>query len=153
MFSVFVCKPHLLPATAGIEPAPNNRFYTGGDDSIRGFDIRTVSLHRVRPGTSTLRQLQRSQSIGRLGTTGPRTIGVPLLSYTIVYSGWRHPDYWKWSNTGIPLPDRFDVPVFRWRRETESARSQLKLDAGGFDQLQTTFPNVSISNSLQLAPG
>ena len=32
-------------------------------------------------------------------------------------------------------------------------RSQLKLDSSGYNQLQTTFPNVSISNSLQLAPG
>src|SRR5437867_6461086 len=38
---------HLLTAFTtgygGVEPSPYQRFFTGGDDSVRGFDIRTIS--------------------------------------------------------------------------------------------------------------
>ena len=72
----------------GIEPAPNNRFYTGGDDSIRGFDIRTVSPVAFVPVTSnTSVSFSDPNQLSGTGQPVTRTIGVPLLSYTIVYPG------------------------------------------------------------------
>ncbi len=138
----------------GIEPSPNNRFYTGGDDSIRGFDIRTVSpIAFVPVSSNTGVTFNDPNQLGSTGQPIPRTIGVPLLSYTIVYPG---------GDTQIIGNAEFRIPLagpvsmslfFDGGVNGILRRSQLKLDASGYNQLQTTFPNVSISNSLQLAPG
>jgi len=138
----------------GIEPAPNNRFYTGGDDSIRGFDIRTVSPIAFVPVTSnTSVSFSDPNQLSGTGQPVTRTIGVPLLSYTIVYPGG---DTQIIGNVEYRIPLAGPVSMslfFDGGVNGILRRSQLKLDADGFNQLQTTFPNVSISNSLQLAPG
>jgi outer membrane protein insertion porin family len=138
----------------GIEPAPNNRFYTGGDDSIRGFDIRTVSPIAFVPVTSnTSVSFNEPNQLGSTGQPISRTIGVPLLSYTIVYPGGDTQIIGN-AEYRIPLAGPVSMSLFfDGGVNGILRRSQLKLDPGGYNQLQTTFPNVSISNSLQLAPG
>ena len=138
----------------GIEPAPNNRFYTGGDDSVRGFDIRSISPVAFVPVVSnTSIAYYDPNQLGGGGQPINRVIGVPVLTYTIVYPGG---DTQLLGNAEyrIPLVGPvamalfFDAGVNGILR-----RSQLQLDPAGFNQLQTTFPNATVSNSLQLAPG
>jgi outer membrane protein insertion porin family len=138
----------------GIEPAPNNRFYTGGDDSIRGFDIRSVSPIAFVPVVSnTAITYNDPNQLTGSGQPVSRLIGVPVLTYTIVYPGG---DTQVIGNAEyrIPLVGPvamslfFDAGVNGILR-----RSQLQLDPAGYNQLRTTFPNATISSSLELAPG
>jgi outer membrane protein insertion porin family len=138
----------------GVEPAPYNRFYTGGDDSIRGFDIRTVSPIAFVPVTSnTSITYNDPNQLSGTGTPISRTIGVPILTYTIVYPG---ADTQVLGNAEyrIPLAGPVSMSLFFDAGVNGILRrSQLKLDPAGFDQLKTTFPNASVSSSLLLAPG
>jgi outer membrane protein insertion porin family len=138
----------------GIEPAPYNRFFTGGDDSIRGFDVRTVSPIAFVPVISnTSITFNDPNQLSASGQPVSRTIGVPLLTYTIVYPGG---DTQVIGNAEyrIPLVGPVSMSLFfDGGINGVLRRSQLKLDPAGYEQLQTTFPNTSISNSLQLAPG
>ena len=138
----------------GIEPAPNTRFYTGGDDSIRGFDIRSVSPIAFVPVTSnTAVTFNDPNQLGGTGQPISRTIGVPLLTYTIVYPGGDTQIIGN-AEYRIPLAGPVSMSLFfDGGVNGILRRSQLKLDPSGYDQLQTTFPNISISNSLQLASG
>src|SRR5579864_6330317 len=128
----------------GVEPAPYNRFYTGGDDSIRGFDIRTVSPIAFVPVTSnTSITYNDPNQLNGGGTPISRTIGVPILTYTIVYPGG---DTQVLGNAEyrIPLAGPVSMSLFFDAGVNGILRrSQLKLDPAGFDQLKTTFPNAS----------
>jgi outer membrane protein insertion porin family len=138
----------------GIEPAPNNRFYTGGDDSVRGFDIRSISPVAFVPVVSnTAIAYNDPNQLGGGGQPIGRVIGVPVLTYTIVYPG---------GDTQILGNAEYRIPLvgpvtmalfFDAGVNGILRRSQLQLDPAGYNQLQTTFPNATVSNSLQLAPG
>jgi outer membrane protein insertion porin family len=138
----------------GIEPTPYNRFFTGGDDSVRGFDIRSISPIAFVPVTSnTSLSFSDPNQLGGTGTPITRSIGVPLLTYTIVYPG---ADTQIIGNAEYRIPLAGPVSMslfFDAGLNGIIRRSQLKLDTGGYEQLQTTFPNRTISSSLQLAPG
>jgi outer membrane protein insertion porin family len=138
----------------GIEPAPNNRFYTGGDDSIRGFDVRSVSPVAFVPVVSnTSIAYNDPNQLGPNGQPIGRLIGVPILTYTIVYPGG---DTQVLGNAEyrIPLVGPVTMALFVDAGVNGILRrSQLRLNPAGYNQLQTTFPNSTISSSLQLAPG
>ena len=138
----------------GTEVAPNSRFFTGGDDSIRGFDIRTISPIAFVP-VSTTRAVTFNVP-NRWGSTGQpalQTVNVPLLTYTIVYPGG---DTQVIGNLEyrIPLAGPVSMTLFADGGVNGILRrSQLKLDPTGLEQLRRQFPNASLSDSLELAPG
>jgi outer membrane protein insertion porin family len=138
----------------GIEPAPNNRFYTGGDDSIRGFDIRSVSPIAFVPVVSnTAVTYNDPNQLTGSGQPVARLIGVPVLTYTIVYPGG---DTQAIGNAEYRIPLVGPVAMslfFDAGINGILRRSQLQLDPAGYNQLRTTFPNAAISSSLELAPG
>jgi outer membrane protein insertion porin family len=149
---------HLLTAFTtgygGVEPSPYQRFFTGGDDSVRGFDIRTISPITFVPVASNTSVTFNVPSIlNGSGSPISRTIGVPLLTYTIVYPGG---DTQAVGNAEYRIPLAGPVSMslfFDAGINGILRRSQLKLDSAGLAQLRSTFPNTSISDSLQLAPG
>jgi outer membrane protein insertion porin family len=138
----------------GQEVSPYSRFFTGGDDSIRGFDVRTISpIAFVPVSSSTSVTFSDPNQLNGSGQPISRSISVPLLSNTIVYPGGDtqivgNMDY------RIPLVGPVSMALFADAGLNGILRkSQLKLDAAGLNQLRTEFPNASIGNSLQLAPG
>jgi outer membrane protein insertion porin family len=149
---------HLLTAFTtgygGVEPSPYARFFTGGDDSVRGFDIRTISpITFVPVASNTAVTFNVPNSLNASGAPISRTIGVPLLTYTIVYPGG---DTQAVGNAEyrIPLVGPVSMSLFFDAGINGILRrSQLKLDSAGLVQLRSQFPNTSIGNSLQLAPG
>lgn len=149
---------HLLTAFTtgygGVEPSPYQRFFTGGDDSVRGFDIRTISpITFVPVASNTSVTFNVPGILNGSGSPISRTIGVPLLTYTIVYPGG---DTQAVGNAEyrIPLVGPVSMSLFFDAGINGILRrSQLKLDSAGLAQLRSTFPNTSITDSLQLAPG
>ena len=149
---------HLLTAFTtgygGVEPSPYQRFFTGGDDSVRGFDIRTISpITFVPVASNTSVTFNVPGILNGSGSPISRTIGVPLLTYTIVYPGG---DTQAVGNAEYRIPLAGPVSMslfFDAGINGILRRSQLKLDSAGLAQLRSTFPNTSISDSLQLAPG
>jgi outer membrane protein insertion porin family len=92
-------------------------------------------------------------SLSGSGTPISRTIGVPLLTYTIVYPGG---DTQAIGNAEyrIPLVGPVSMSLFLDAGINGILRkSQLRLDSAGLAQLRSQFPNTSIGSSLQLAPG
>jgi outer membrane protein insertion porin family len=138
----------------GIEPSPYSRFFTGGDDSVRGFDIRTISPITLVPvASNTSVTFNVPNSLDGSGRPISRTIGVPLLTYTIVYPGG---DTQAVGNAEYRIPLAGPVSMslfFDAGINGILRRSQLRLDSAGLAQLRSQFPNTSISSTLQLAPG
>lgn len=138
----------------GMAVSPNNRFYTGGDDSIRGFEIRSVSPVAFVPISSN-RSFSYYEPTQLDGTGSPslKTITVPMLTYTIVYPGG---DTQLVGNAEyrIPLAGPISMALFADAGVNGILRrNQLRLDAGGLSQLRSEFPNSNIGSSLQLLPG
>jgi outer membrane protein insertion porin family len=139
---------------AGTAVAPNSRFFTGGDDSIRGFDIRSISPIAFVP-VSTARSVSFNvpNQWASNGQAGTQTVNVPLLTYTIVYPGG---DTQVVGNLEyrIPLAGPVSMTLFADGGVNGILRrSQLKLDPTGLEQLRRQFPNATLSDSLELAPG
>jgi outer membrane protein insertion porin family len=149
---------HLLTAFTtgygGVEPSPYQRFFTGGDDSVRGFDIRTISpITFVPVASNTAVAFNVPNNLNGSGLPISRTIGVPLLTNTIVYPGG---DTQAVGNAEyrIPLVGPVSMSLFFDAGINGILRkSQLRLDSAGLAQLRSQFPNTSINSTLQLAPG
>jgi outer membrane protein insertion porin family len=149
---------HLLTAFTtgygGVAPSPYERFFTGGDDSVRGFDIRTISpITFVPVASNTGVTFNVPNNLNGSGSPISRTIGVPLLTNTIVYPGG---DTQAVGNAEyrIPLVGPVSMSLFFDAGINGILRkSQLRLDAAGLAQLRSQFPNTSINSNLQLAPG
>jgi outer membrane protein insertion porin family len=134
----------------GQEVAPYQRFYTGGDDSVRGFDIRTISPVAFVPVSTSL---PVTFSLPNRFPPTTTTIQVPVLTYTIVYPGG---DTQVVGNAEyrIPLAGPVSMSLFFDAGVNGILRrSQLRLDSTGLGQLQQEFSGTTIGNTLQLAPG
>jgi len=134
----------------GTEVAPYSRFYTGGDDSVRGFDIRTISPVAFVPVSTSL---SVTFSLPNRFPPTTTTIQVPVLTYTIVYPGG---DTQVVGNAEyrIPLAGPVSMSLFFDAGLNGILRSsQLRLDSTGLAQLQQQFSGTTIGNTLQLAPG
>jgi outer membrane protein insertion porin family len=138
----------------GMEVSPYSRFYSGGEDSVRGFDIRTISpIAFVPVETSTNVSFQLPNSLSGSGAPLTKNLSVPLLTYTIVYPGG---DTQVIGNMEyrIPLAGPVSMALFADAGVNGILRrSQLNLDPNGYSQLQSQFPNTSLSKSIVLAPG
>ena len=138
----------------GMEVSPYSRFYTGGEDSVRGFDIRTISpIAFVPVETSTNVSFQLPNSLSGSGAPLTKNLSVPLLTYTIVYPGG---DTQVIGNMEyrIPLAGPVSMALFADAGVNGILRrSQLNLDPNGYSQLQSQFPNTSLSKSIVLVPG
>jgi outer membrane protein insertion porin family len=138
----------------GVEVSPYSRFYTGGEDSVRGFDIRTISpIAFVPVATSSNVSFLLPNALSGTGAPLTKNLAVPLLTYTIVYPGG---DTQVVGNMEyrIPLAGPVSMALFADAGVNGILRrSQLNLDPNGYDQLQSQFPNTSLSKSILLAPG
>ena len=138
----------------GLVLPPFNRFYLGGEDTIRGFDIRTVGpIAYVPQSTNPQFFFSDPTQLDSFGNPTLRRVTVPALVYTPTFPGGDSQGVGNFEYR-IPLAGPvtlalfFDVGLNGVLR-----RSQLQLDAGGVDQLRQQFPNTTINNQLTLASG
>jgi len=132
-------------------PAPTARYYTGGEDSIRGFDIRSISPMAYVPVRATVPFFFLDPT--RLDQNGNPTLRfttVEVLSQTISFPGG---DTQLLANFEYRIPIAGPVQIapfvdFGWNGVWR--RSQLRLNPEGIEALQEVFPNVVFSEQLEL---
>ncbi len=134
----------------GREVPPFSRFYMGGENDIRGFDIRSISPVTFIPTATTQQFIYLDPtSLSSSGSPTQRFLNVPVLGYTITFPGG---DLQGWTNLEYRIPIAgpvtaglfLDVGTVGIVRE-----SALKLDPTGFDNLLTQFPGAQSQAGLQ----
>ena len=134
----------------GREVPPFSRFYMGGENDIRGYDIRSISPVTFIP-VRTQQQILIQNPFG-VGT-GSLPVSVPMLSYTATLPGG---DVQTSGNVEYSIPivgpvtarlffDGGTVGVLR--------RDGLRLDPTGFQGLADEFKGANLVNRLAIAPG
>jgi outer membrane protein insertion porin family len=133
---------------------PFNRFYLGGEDNIRGFDIRTITPIAYIPVQSSQQIFYfNPQVIDANGNATLQSITVPVVINSITFPGG---DTQAVGNAEyrIPLVGPVSMSLFFDVGLNGAARrNQLQLDATGVDRLRQQFPGTTFTNQLQLASG
>jgi outer membrane protein insertion porin family len=134
---------------AGKEVPPFSRFYMGGENDLRGFDIRSISPVTFIPVSTATAITYRDPTAGG----APRTFTIPVLTYTATLPGG---DLQTSGNVEyrIPLVGPVTASLFVDGGTDGIVRqSALKLDPTGFNQLTAQFPSAGLSNQLSTANG
>lgn len=135
----------------GIVLPPFNRWYIGGEDSVRGFDYFTVSPWAFIPRDMTVPIVFRDPTqLGSDGQPVSRSLNVPMLDYVATLAGG---DTQAVGNFEYRIPIVgpvtlalfLDVGINGVMRKT-----QLQLDPIGVDRLRQIFPGTTISNQLKI---
>jgi outer membrane protein insertion porin family len=134
----------------GKEVPPFSRFYMGGENDIRGFDIRSISPVTFIP-TATAQQFIYTDptSLNSNGTPIQRALSVPVLGYTITFPGG---DLQSWGNFEyrIPIAGPVTAGLFMDVGTVGIVRQDaLKLDPTGFQNLLNQFPDAPAQAGLQ----
>jgi outer membrane protein insertion porin family len=136
----------------GKEVPPLTRLYLGGEQDVRGFDIRTVTPVAFIPTASpTTLSYTDPSALGGGGVPIQRQVQVPLLLYQFAFPGgdiesvgnfeYRIPIYGP-----VSISYFLDVGVAGILRP-----DQLKLDPTGLANLRSIFGPQSVSPNLPLA--
>ncbi|MBI3405606.1 MAG: BamA/TamA family outer membrane protein, partial [Acidobacteria bacterium] len=137
----------------GLNLPPFNRFYTGGEDSIRGFDIRTITPVAFVPQATTAQIFFRDPThLDANGNPRLTQLQVPVLDYNITFPGGDVQSVGNFEYR-IPLVSRYVGMSFFFDIGTTGAlrRNQLELNPSGVTQLRQSFPNSTINGRLALA--
>src|SRR6202022_1362746 len=130
----------------GKEVPPFSRFYMGGENDLRGYDIRSISPVTFIPvSTATAISFRDPTAGGAL-----RTFTIPVLTYTATLPGG---DIQTSGNVEyrIPIVGPVTVSLFLDGGTDGILReSALKLNPSGFTQLQQQFPSSNVSNQLKI---
>jgi len=130
----------------GKEVPPYSRFYMGGENDVRGFDIRGIS-----PVTYIPSVVDQTISFPYHGGTG--TLTVPLVVNTIVFPGG---DVEGVGNLEyrIPIAGPVSMTLFVDVGTTGILnKGALRLDPTGVTNINSQFPLVNEQAQLQIAPG
>ena len=138
---------------------PYSRYYMGGEDDVRGFDILTISPIAYIPTLSTVDVLnndgtQRVQKIvntdGSVGTT-PVTQNVP--AYQLILPGGDTATVFNYEYR-IPLVGPVVLaPFVDLGIDRLTLPSQLGLNADRVNQLNEIFPQADFNARAVIAPG
>ena len=138
----------------GQVPSPFSRFYVGGEDTIRGFNIRAVSPLALAPARSTIPIFFFDPT--RLDANGNPTLqsgAVELLSQSISFPGGDTQVITN-SEYRIPLAGPLTLSLFLDAGiSTILRRGQLRLTDQRLAELNTLFPTADLSENLTLVPG
>jgi outer membrane protein insertion porin family len=133
---------------SGKEVPPFSRFYMGGENDIRGYDIRSISPVTFIPQASAVPIAFRDPTAG--GTL--RTFNVPVLTYVATLPGG---DIQTAGNVEyrIPIVGPVTAALFFDGGTVGIARpSALQLDPTGFATLTQQFPGSNVKQQLSIAP-
>ncbi len=133
---------------------PFSRFYLGGEQDLRGFDIRTVSpIVFVPTLTSTAIPYSNPRVLDGNGNPTSGSITIPTLSYQTSFPG-GDTEIVANLEYRIPLFPHVALSIFGDAGATGAVqRDQLQLNSLDFSTLQQQFPGTSISRTLQFQPG
>jgi outer membrane protein insertion porin family len=138
----------------GKEVPPFSRFYMGGENDLRGYDIRSISPVTFIPvATSAAVSFTDPTNLSGNGTPIPRVFTVPILTYTATLPGG---DVQSSGNIEyrIPLVGPVTASLFFDGGTDGIVRtSALKLDPTGLATLQQQFPGANVSGQLAIASG
>ncbi len=133
---------------------PFSRFYLGGEQDLRGFDIRTVSPVVFVPTlTTTSVSFSNPSSLDRNGNPSTGVVNLPTLSYQTSFPGGDTQIVGNFEYR-IPLFPHVAMSIFGDAGATGDLRqSQLALNTQDYTTLVQQFPGTSISRTLQNQPG
>jgi outer membrane protein insertion porin family len=138
----------------GKEPPPYSRFYMGGENDLRGFDIRAISPVTYIP--SVTNQTVTFLDNHHLSGSGYPTQGafnVPLVGYTITFPG---ADLQGVANFEYRIPIAGPVGMTLFSDIGTDGivnKSALKLNELGVENINQQFPLVNQGQQLQIASG
>jgi outer membrane protein insertion porin family len=138
----------------GGEVPPFSRFYMGGENDLRGFDIRAISPVTYIP--SVVNQTVTFLDNHHLSGAGYPTQGafnVPLVAYTITFPG---ADLQGVTNFEYRIPIAGPVSMTLFNDIGTDGivnKGALKLDPTGVENINQQFPLVNQGQQLQIAPG
>jgi outer membrane protein insertion porin family len=133
---------------------PFSRFYLGGEDTLRGFDIRTISPVVFVPTlTSTSVSYLNPRVLDSNGNPTTGVVNIPTLGYQTSFPGGDTELVGNFEYR-IPLFPHVGLSIFGDAGATGDVRSsQLQLNTQDFTTLVQQFPGTTISRTLQLQPG
>jgi len=137
----------------GREVPPYSRFYMGGENDLRGFDIRAVSPVTYIP--SVVNQAVTYTDNRHLSGSGFPTQGtftVPVVAYTITFPG---ADIESVGNFEYRIPIAGPVGMTLFNDVGTDGilnKGALKLNPAGVANINQQFPLVNQSQQLQIAP-
>ena len=138
--------------------APYSRFYLGGEDNLRGFDVRTVSPVVFIPQlTTTAITFTDPTKLGAGGSPTTTTLNIPTLSYQTSFPG-GDTQYVANLEYRIPLFPHVGLSFFADAGATGALqKDQLQLNPETLTTLQQGFPKTSsfpgVSSTLPFQPG
>jgi outer membrane protein insertion porin family len=138
----------------GQVPSPTSRFYIGGEDTVRGFDIFAISPMAYVPLTTAVPVFFTDPThLDDNGNPTLRTAAVNVLSENISFAGGDTElvgnfEYRIPIAGPVQIAPFVDVGINRVLRH-----SQLELNELGVQRLQDLFPNATIPDRLRLVPG
>jgi outer membrane protein insertion porin family len=139
----------------GSELPPFERFFAGGEDTLRGFDIQTVSPIAFIPvATSAPFVYSDPTHLDRNGNPlQVQTQPIPTYSYTISFPGGDTEGIFN-AEYRIPIAGPVSMSFFLDAGAVGALRrDQLNLNAAGLASLQSQFPHGNFGSQLLLAQG
>ncbi len=147
-----------LSGYGGKVAPPFSRYYTGGENDIRGFEIWGVSPIAFLPTTATVNVLnndgtQRMQPVIVNGSRSFVPVTQTIPSYQLTFPG---------GDTNVITNFEYRIPIFGpvvlalfgdAGIDKLSRPGQLKLNPGRIDQLNGQFPQADFSGRAYIAPG
>jgi outer membrane protein insertion porin family len=132
---------------------PFSRFYMGGENDIRGFDIRAITPVAFIPTVinTTLQVVCNTCNLGGGLVTVP--IKLPVVSQTVSFPG---ADYQGLGNLSYSIPIYGPVGMNLFVDAGTDGilkTSGLKLDPTGVANIKSQFPFLNVPPQLQIASG
>ena len=139
---------------AGRELPPFERLFLGGENDLRGFDIRTITPIAFIPiATTSTVTYSNPQVLDGSGNPTLRQLSVPLLNYQITFPGGDTAGVFN-GEYRIPIVGPVSSSLFVDVGAVGILRKdQLQINPSGLTNLNTLFPSVPVSNTLSIQPG
>ncbi len=139
----------------GSELPPFERSFAGGEDTLRGFDIQTVSPIAFIP-IATSAPFVYTDPRHLDGNGNPvqlSTVPIPTFSYNISFPGGDTEGIFN-AEYRIPIAGPVSMSFFLDAGTVGALqRNQLNLNPAGLTSLQSQFPTDNFGTRLQLAQG
>ncbi len=137
---------------------PFSRYFMGGENDIRGFDIWGISPIAYIPASASVNVLnadgtQRVQPVISNGSISYSPVTQTIPIYRIVTPG---------GDTKVVTNFEYRIPIFGPVTlaifadagvDRISLKNQLKLNSGFVDQLNQAFPSAGVTNNVFIQPG